>query len=97
MNGLNEPQQRQFMQHLQTMQIKDSLRMYNDLNDKCFAVCVKPTGGGWVSGPQGFKSKKLDGAEEKCIEECAAKFIKLTQRVGLRFAENQQAQQAGSS
>ena len=44
---------------------------------------------------QGFRSKNLEESEAKCINQCAEKFMKLTQRVGFRFSEYQtiQAQQ----
>mmetsp|Transcript_7467 Transcript_7467/g.9951 ORF Transcript_7467/g.9951 Transcript_7467/m.9951 type:complete len:105 (+) Transcript_7467:211-525(+) len=91
-----EHQKVEFMKHLEQMQVKDSLRMYNNLVGKCFDECVQPTGGGWLSGPKGFKSKKLTDTEDTCVEQCAEKFIKLTQRVGFRFAEHQQQQAAGA-
>mmetsp|Transcript_7468 Transcript_7468/g.9952 ORF Transcript_7468/g.9952 Transcript_7468/m.9952 type:complete len:94 (+) Transcript_7468:211-492(+) len=80
-----EHQKVEFMKHLEQMQVKDSLRMYNNLVGKCFDECV-----------QGFKSKKLTDTEDTCVEQCAEKFIKLTQRVGFRFAEHQQQQAAGA-
>ena len=42
--------------------------------------------------PQTFKSKSLDTKEDECICKCAEKYIKLTQRVGFRFAEHQASQ-----
>lgn len=38
---------------------------------------------------QGFSSKQLNETESKCITHCSEKFMKLTQRAGFRFAENQ--------
>lgn len=56
--------------------------MYNNLVYKCFDNCVT-----------GFRSKTLDKGETACVEQCASRYIKLTQRVGLRFAEHQAMQQ----
>ena len=56
--------------------------MYNNLVYRCFDGCVSS-----------FRSKTLDGYETKCSENCAARFVKMTQRVGLRFAEHQAMQQ----
>ncbi len=56
--------------------------MYNTLTERCFATCVSS-----------FRSKSLDKYETSCVENCAARFIKMTQRVGLRFAEDQAIQQ----
>jgi import inner membrane translocase subunit TIM9 len=60
------------------MQMKDSLEMYNRLVEKCFGECV-----------HSFRSKSLDKKETDCVKHCSEKYIKLTQRVGLRFAEQQ--------
>ena len=56
--------------------------MYNNLVYRCFDQCVN-----------NFRSKTLDSSEETCVDNCAARFIKMTQRVGLRFAEHQAMQQ----
>ena len=56
--------------------------MYNNLVERCFDGCVSS-----------FRSKTLDKGEIACAENCAARFIKATQRVGLRFAEHQAMQQ----
>ncbi|KAL3934557.1 MAG: hypothetical protein SGBAC_009748 [Bacillariaceae sp.] len=75
-------QQQEFMQHLEQMQLKDSLTMYNNLVGRCFDGCVSS-----------FRSKTLDKSENACLENCAGRYIKMTQRVGLRFAEHQAMQQ----
>ena len=56
--------------------------MYNNVVMRCFDACV-----------HNFRSKTLDTVEVKCTEQCAERYIKLTQRVGLRFAEHQALQQ----
>ena len=40
-----------------------------------------------------FTSRELTGKEETCVNRCAGKFLKLSQRVGARFAEQQMLQQ----
>ena len=64
------------MQAIDQMQVRDSLRMYNSLVEKCFNECV-----------QGFRSKDLDTGEERCVQNCCNKFIKGSARVGQRFGE----------
>ena len=59
-----------------------SIRMYNNLVERCFSQCITS-----------FRSKTLDGSEVSCVENCAARYVKMTQRVGLRFAEHQAMQQ----
>lgn len=56
--------------------------MYTRLVDRCFGSCVTS-----------FRSKSLDKSEIACAENCASRFLKMTQRVGLRFAEHQAMQQ----
>lgn len=56
--------------------------MYNTLVERCFGTCVSS-----------FRSKSLDKYETSCMENCASRYIKMTQRVGLRFAEHQAMQQ----
>ena len=58
------------------------LRMYNNVVMQCFDTCVG-----------GFRSKTLSKGEVGCVEHCAERYIKMTQRVGLRFAEHQAMQQ----
>ncbi|KAH9607915.1 hypothetical protein RND81_05G217000 [Saponaria officinalis] len=61
---------------IEQLQIRDSLRMYNSLVERCFTDCVDT-----------FKRKTLDKHEETCVKRCAEKFLKHSMRVGLRFAE----------
>ncbi|KAG2670171.1 mitochondrial import inner membrane translocase subunit Tim9 [Juglans microcarpa x Juglans regia] len=58
------------------LQIRDSLRMYNSLVERCFNDCV-----------DNFKHKSLQKQEETCVQRCAEKFLKHSMRVGMRFAE----------
>jgi import inner membrane translocase subunit TIM9 len=56
--------------------------MYNTLVARCFDGCVSS-----------FRSKTMDKSETACTENCAGRYVKMTQRVGLRFAEHQAMQQ----
>lgn len=75
-------QQKEFIDRLEQMQMKDSLTMYSSLVHRCFNSCV-----------YSFRSKTLDKSEASCVENCASRYVKSTQRVGLRFAEHQAMQQ----
>ncbi|PXF48277.1 Mitochondrial import inner membrane translocase subunit Tim9 [Gracilariopsis chorda] len=81
MNSQAQQQQEQMrlMEMMQEMQVADSLRMYNELVQRCFGHCV-----------ENFRSRKLDGKEEACIVRCCQKFLKFTQRATQRFQEHQQ-------
>lgn len=82
-SNIPEHQKAEFMRHLEDQQMKDSLKMYNNLVESCFDKCVMVGWGG------NFTSKNLSDTESKCINTCGNKFMKLTQRVGFRFAEFQ--------
>ena len=70
------------MAKLEEMQVKDMLRMFNGLVERCFSECVSS-----------FRSKALTGPEETCVNACAEKYLKHSARVGLRFGEITMAQQ----
>ena len=77
------------VQKLEELQVKDTLRMINNMVELCFSECVT-----------GFRSKALTTPEEKCVNTCAEKFLKHSGRVGQRFGElwmaEQQAQGGGA-
>lgn len=68
---------------LQELQIRDTLRMINNMVDMCFSECVT-----------NFRGKSLTETEDKCVSTCSEKFLKHQTRVGQRFhqlfAEQQQ-------
>ncbi|KAB1224108.1 Mitochondrial import inner membrane translocase subunit Tim9 [Morella rubra] len=61
---------------IEQLQLRDSLRMYNALVERCFTDCVDT-----------FQRKSLTKQEETCVRRCAEKFLKHSMRVGMRFAE----------
>mmetsp|Transcript_26985 Transcript_26985/g.53908 ORF Transcript_26985/g.53908 Transcript_26985/m.53908 type:complete len:102 (-) Transcript_26985:39-344(-) len=77
---LTPEQQQKFMAEFQLLQIRDNGKMYNDVVHRCYDKCVGS-----------FRSKTLEKDERSCLDNCASRFIKGTQRVGRRFAERQQA------
>jgi import inner membrane translocase subunit TIM9 len=67
--------------------MKDFMRLYTGLVDRCFHNCI-----------QDFTTKTLSTKEENCLDKCSDKFLKHSERVGMRFQEqnellNQQQQQ----
>ncbi|ERN07849.1 hypothetical protein AMTR_s00012p00203130 [Amborella trichopoda] len=58
---------------IEQLQIRDSLRMYNSLVERCFNDCIDT-----------FRRKSLDKQEDTCVRRCAEKFLKHSMRVGLR-------------
>uniref|UniRef100_A0A7R9VZX6 Mitochondrial import inner membrane translocase subunit n=1 Tax=Chlamydomonas euryale TaxID=1486919 RepID=A0A7R9VZX6_9CHLO len=61
---------------LEQMQIRDSLKMYSNLVERCFRECTED-----------MRSKSLSSNEEKCVTRCCEKFMHVTGRVGMRFNE----------
>lgn len=82
LQGPSDLEQQAAKQKLEEMQVKDTLRMINNMVELCFSECVS-----------GFKSKALTSPEEKCINTCAEKFLKHSGRVGQRFGELWMAEQ----
>ncbi|GAB2272513.1 protein transporter tim9 [Dionaea muscipula] len=76
MENLSEEDKLRMAAMVEQLQIRDSLRMYNTLVERCFMDCV-----------DSFRRKTLDKQEETCVRRCAEKFLKHSMRVGLRFAE----------
>ncbi|MED6131930.1 protein transporter tim9 [Stylosanthes scabra] len=58
------------------LQIRDSLKMYNSLVERCFKDCVNT-----------FYRKSLTKKEETCVLRCAEKFMRLSMQVGSRFSD----------
>ncbi|KAI7868448.1 mitochondrial import inner membrane translocase subunit TIM9 [Spinellus fusiger] len=56
--------------------MKDFLRLYSNLVQRCFDDCAND-----------FTSKTLTEKENQCVNKCADKFLKHSERVGARFAE----------
>ncbi|XP_061354185.1 mitochondrial import inner membrane translocase subunit Tim9 [Gastrolobium bilobum] len=76
MESLAEEDKQRMTTMIDQLQIRDSLRMYNSLVERCFNDCVDT-----------FKHKSLQKQEETCVRRCAEKFLKHSMRVGMRFAE----------
>ncbi|GAU47241.1 hypothetical protein TSUD_87550, partial [Trifolium subterraneum] len=76
MESLPEADKQRMATMIDQLQIRDSLRMYNNLVERCFHDCVDT-----------FKHKSLQKQEETCVRRCAEKFLKHSMRVGMRFAE----------
>ena len=60
------------------MQVKDTVRLFNEMTETCFQTCVKD-----------FLQRNLDAKEDECVDGCAKKFLAHQKRVGMRFGELQ--------
>ncbi|KAI8372425.1 Tim10/DDP family zinc finger protein [Blakeslea trispora] len=72
----NQAEQAQIAVMIEHKQMKDFMKLYSNLVQRCFDDCAKD-----------FTSKSLTEKEESCVNKCADKFLKHSERVGTRFAE----------
>ncbi|VDD92713.1 unnamed protein product [Enterobius vermicularis] len=60
---------------------KDFLIQYNNVTEQCFGHCITD-----------MTTRTVNEREEKCATNCLDKFLKMTQRLALRFQEYQMLQ-----
>ncbi|KAI1237497.1 Mitochondrial import inner membrane translocase subunit Tim9, partial [Lamprotornis superbus] len=60
----------------QIKQFKEFLGTYNKLTENCFVDCIKD-----------FTSRDVKPEEITCSENCLQKYLKMTQRISMRFQE----------
>ncbi|KAJ1924438.1 protein transporter tim9 [Tieghemiomyces parasiticus] len=76
----NEADTQRMQQLLERNQMRDFMRLYSGLVQRCFDSCVTD-----------FTSKTMSTKEEGCVSRCTDKFMKHAERVGQRFAEQNSA------
>jgi len=83
---MNEQQQKQLNNQIDTMmgeiQMKDMVRMYNSLVERCFHGCAKD-----------FTVRAITDQEELCMIRCTDKYLRHSARVARVFAEQSVLQQ----
>ncbi|GIY21508.1 mitochondrial import inner membrane translocase subunit Tim9 [Caerostris darwini] len=62
----------------QIQQLKDFLKSYNKLSERCFLDCVHD-----------FTVRQVRDKEDKCALNCMEKYMKMNQRISQRFQEFQ--------
>ncbi|CAK6983584.1 mitochondrial import inner membrane translocase subunit Tim9 [Scomber scombrus] len=60
----------------QIKQFKEFLGTYNKVTENCFMDCVKD-----------FTNREVKPEESSCSESCLQKYLKMTQRISMRFQE----------
>ncbi|KFO61897.1 TIM9 translocase, partial [Ptilorrhoa leucosticta] len=60
----------------QIKQFKEFLGTYNKLTENCFVDCIKD-----------FTSRDVKPEEITCSDNCLQKYLKMTQRISMRFQE----------
>ncbi|KJH40977.1 Tim10/DDP family zinc finger [Dictyocaulus viviparus] len=57
---------------------RDFLMQYNTVTEQCFGACIND-----------LTSRNINEKEERCSTNCLDKYLKMTQRISLRFQEHQ--------
>jgi import inner membrane translocase subunit TIM9 len=73
---LSHGDQQKMQSLLEEKQVKDFMRLYTSLVDRCFTDCIHD-----------FTSSKLSEKEDSCLIKCADKFLKHSEKVGIKFQE----------
>ncbi|KAH9442246.1 hypothetical protein Pst134EA_027961 [Puccinia striiformis f. sp. tritici] len=76
-SALSSQDSAQLNRLIEQKQMKDFLKLYSSLVERCFTSCC-----------QDFTSRALSSKEESCVNNCADKFLKHSERVGSRFSEH---------
>ncbi|KAI0785240.1 chaperone [Abortiporus biennis] len=85
-SSLNPAEQAHMTKIIEKKQMQDFMRMYSNIVERCFTSCCND-----------FTSKTLSSKEEGCVSNCTDKWLKHSERVGARFAEqNAEAMNAAS-
>ncbi|KAF9520346.1 hypothetical protein BS47DRAFT_1335970 [Hydnum rufescens UP504] len=79
----NAAEQAHMTKIIEKKQMQDFMKLYSGLVERCFNSCCND-----------FTSKALSSKEETCVQNCADKFLKHSERVGARFAEHNAEQMA---
>ncbi|PWN45993.1 hypothetical protein IE81DRAFT_319356 [Ceraceosorus guamensis] len=69
-------EQAAMQQIIEKKQMKDFMKLYTGLVERCFDSCCND-----------FTSKALSTKEEACVANCTQKWLKHSERVGARFQE----------
>ncbi|WFD39953.1 protein transporter tim9 [Malassezia japonica] len=76
LSQLSSSEQLAMQRVIEQKQMKDFMRLYTGLVERCFDDCVND-----------FTSKAPTSKEQACIANCTQKFLKHSERVGARFGE----------
>ncbi|PWY98418.1 putative TIM9-translocase of the mitochondrial inner membrane [Testicularia cyperi] len=76
LSGLSSSEQQMMQRVIEQKQMKDFMRLYTGLVERCFESCCND-----------FTSKALSSKEDTCVTNCTQKFLKHSERVGARFGE----------
>jgi len=75
-------EQDQLMRRLAVLEVRESMRQYNVIADRCFSDCVVQ-----------FRTRKLDAKEELCVVRCTEKYLGLHTRSLTVFRQVQETEE----
>ncbi|KAK0546480.1 protein transporter tim9 [Tilletia horrida] len=84
-SALSSNEQAAMQRIIEQRQMKDFMKLYTGLVERCFDACCND-----------FTSKALSSREETCVNNCTAKWLKHSERVGARFQEENAKQMMSS-
>jgi mitochondrial import inner membrane translocase subunit TIM9 len=89
--NLNQAEQNRLEEIMMKKQQKEFMRMFFRVTADCFDTCVTDFSSKVLS-PREVRSCPTDSLtrQEACIAKCTDKFMKSSERIGLRFAEENQ-------
>ncbi|KAI8095313.1 Tim10/DDP family zinc finger-domain-containing protein [Thamnidium elegans] len=76
----NQAEQEQIRALIEQKQVSDFMNLFTGLTDRCFKECAYD-----------FRTKAVTGREAACVQKCADRFLKHSERVSTRFAELSEA------
>ncbi|KNZ55286.1 uncharacterized protein VP01_2720g2 [Puccinia sorghi] len=75
-SSLSSQDSAQLNRLIEQKQMKDFLKLYSSLVERCFSSFLLPT------------DSQIISSDESCVNNCADKFLKHSERVGARFSEH---------
>ncbi|KAF9296043.1 protein transporter tim9 [Mortierella antarctica] len=83
----NDAERNHLQRVMEQKQMKDFLKLYSGLVERCFNDCVNDFTSKTLSSKEASRKTLTLEFLEGCIQKCADKFLKHSERVGQRFAE----------
>ncbi|KAF9292611.1 protein transporter tim9 [Mortierella alpina] len=83
----NDAERNHLQRVMEQKQMKDFLKLYSGLVERCFTDCVNDFTSKTLSSKEASSNSSALFFFEGCVQKCADKFLKHSERVGQRFAE----------
>ncbi|KAK2744813.1 protein transporter tim9 [Myotisia sp. PD_48] len=80
MDSLTQSEQQELAKRIERNQLKEVMNAYSNIVQRCFEDCIFD-----------FTTKSMTPRETGCVNRCFDKFIKASERVAIRFQEQNAA------